>query len=390
MKKFGILILICFCLTGCFDYYELNNVAICTGLAIDKYEDKYEVTYLISNAKKTEVSAKDGEAGTTTYNGVGVTVQDAINDLKLKMPFEPYNGHLIVAVISDEVARDGIDKVMDLLARDTESRDFFYMLLANGSKARDILEIISPLSSFPSQTIAYDVETSSENSSLVYKITYNEFLYNFLEEGKEPVLNSVSILGDLDKGSDEKTLSSTVPKATIKINNFGVFKNNKLLGFADGDETRGINLLTDNASNFYVKTSCLDSHIVSYVESMKSDTKIDLDNNKVNVKISGNATIMEVNCDLDLEDPKVIQDIGNDINEEITNIINKAAFLVQKKYNSDVLGYGMQVHKKDFKKWKEVKDDWDNIFKNLEITSDVNINVKTKGSLTTTIGGEKK
>lgn len=390
MKKFIIIITLCFCLTGCWDYYELNNVAICTGIAIDKYEDKYEVTYLISNAKKTEVSSKEGEAGTTTYNGVGQTVQDAINDLKLKMPFEPYIGHLIVAIISDELAKEGMGQIMDLLARDTESRDFFYVLLAKETKAKDILEIISPLESFPSQTIASDIETSSSNTSLIYKITYNDFLYNLLEEGKDPILNSVSILGNIEKGSDEKTLSSTVPKATIKIETIGIFKDDKLLGYADSDETRGINLLTDDVENFYVKTKCEDTYIMSYIVNMKSKTKIDVDNKKVDVKITGDATIMEANCNLDLEDPKVIEDIGNDINEELVKIINKGSYLVQKKYNSDVLGYGMQIHKKNPQKWKEVQNDWDNIFKDLEINSKVDINVKTKGSLTTTIKGEKK
>ena len=49
MKKLLIIPLILL-LTGCWNYYELNNLAICTGIAIDKIEDKYEVTYLISNA----------------------------------------------------------------------------------------------------------------------------------------------------------------------------------------------------------------------------------------------------------------------------------------------------------------------------------------------------
>ena len=238
MKKL-ILLLTLLCLTGCWNYYELNNLAICTGIAIDKKDNQYEVTYLISNAKKAESSAKEGEPGTTTYNGTGDTIQDAINDLKLKIPFEPYNGHLVVIVISEEIAKEGITQVLDLLARDTESRDFFYILLGKDAKAKEILEIISPLETFPSQTLASDIETSSSKTSLIYKITYNDFLYTLLEEGTNPILNSVTILGDEEKGSDEKSLSSTVPKATIKIDTLGIFKDDKLLGWADTDESRG-------------------------------------------------------------------------------------------------------------------------------------------------------
>ena len=86
MKKLLILPLIIL-LTGCWNYYELNNIAITTGIAIDKNNEQYEVTYLISNDKKDETSSKE-EAGTTTYTGIGDTIQEAINDLQIKMPFD--------------------------------------------------------------------------------------------------------------------------------------------------------------------------------------------------------------------------------------------------------------------------------------------------------------
>lgn len=389
MKKI-ILIISTLLLTGCWNYYELNNLAICTGIAIDKYEDKYEVTYLISNAKKTEVSAKEGEAGTTTYTGIGETMQEAINDLTLKMPFEPYNGHLVVTVISEEVAKDGVNPILDLLARDTESRDFFYVLLSKNAKAKEILQIISPLESFPSQTLASDIETSSSKTSLIYKITYNDFLFNLLEDGKNPILNGVTILGNEDKGTDEKSLSSTIPSATIKIDTIGIFKGDTFIGWSDQDEGRGINLLTNNVENYYVKTSCEKEYIMSYIKNIKTKTKIDVDQRKVDVNITGEATLLEVNCDINLKDPKVIENIEIDIDNKLKETINKATNLVQQKYNSDVLGYGMQIHKKNPKKWKEIKDNWDNIFKELKINSNIDITIKTKGALVTTVQGEEK
>ena len=53
MKKI-LLIPIILLLTGCWNYNELNNLAICTGIAIDKNENNYEITFLVSNAKKTK------------------------------------------------------------------------------------------------------------------------------------------------------------------------------------------------------------------------------------------------------------------------------------------------------------------------------------------------
>lgn len=384
MKKLIILPIILL-LTGCWNYYELNNLAICTGIAIDKIDNKYEVTYLISNAKKNETSSKDGEAGTTTYNGTGETIQEAINDLQIKMPFEPYSGHLVVAVISDEIAKEGLENILDYLARDTESRNFFYILLSKNTKAKNILEIISPLQTFPSQTIAKDIETSSDNSSLIYKITYNDFIYTLLEQGINPVLNSVTILGNKEEGTDTKELTNTIPQATIKIDTLGIFKEDKLIGWATLDESKGINLLSNNVENIYIKTKCEDKYMMNHIENIKVKTNIDLDNNKVLVKIKGKTSLIETNCKINLENPETIKTIEQNIKEELNRIINESTYLVQKKYKTDVLGYGKIIHKKNPKKWKEIKNNWNEIFKNLKIETEINLTLEEQGSLIQTI-----
>ena len=384
MKKLIIIPLILL-LTGCWNYYELNNLAIATGIAIDKTDDKYEITYLISNAKKNEVSSKEGEAGTTTYSGIGETLQEAINDLQLKMPFEPYNGHLVVTIISETIAQEGLENILDFLARDTESRNFFYMLLSKDVKAKNILEIISPLQTFPSQTIAQDIETASSKTSLIYEITYNDFIYTLLEQGINPVLNSVTIIGNKNEGTDTKELSDTIPKATIKIDTLGIFKEDKLLGWASNEESKGINLLSNKVENFYIKTKCEDKYIMSYIKNMKTKTNIDLKNNKVNVKINGTATLLEINCKLDLENENTIKKIENDIKIELDKTIQKSAYLVQKQYNTDILGYGKIIHKQQPLEWKKIKNNWDEIFKNLKIETDINIKIENQGSLIQTI-----
>ena len=50
MKKLIILTLLLFGVCGCWNYKELDDYSIITGIAIDKNEDNYEVSVLISNA----------------------------------------------------------------------------------------------------------------------------------------------------------------------------------------------------------------------------------------------------------------------------------------------------------------------------------------------------
>ena len=65
MKKIWIILLLPFFLTGCFDYQELNNRAVISGVAID-YQDKlFMVDLEILNNKKStgqeESNACDAE-----------------------------------------------------------------------------------------------------------------------------------------------------------------------------------------------------------------------------------------------------------------------------------------------------------------------------------------
>lgn len=377
MKKI-LLIPLIILLTGCWNYNELNNLAICTGIAIDKNEENYEITFLISNEKKNE----SDEAKTTSYSGIGETIKEAIDDIKLKIPFRPYTGHLVVTVISEEVAKEGLENILDYLARDTESRNFFYILLSKNSKAKDILEIISPLQTFPTQTIASDINSTSTDSSLIYKTTYNDFIYTLLEQGIHPVLNSLTILENNEENLKE---TSDTPKKSIKIDTLGIFKEDKLIGWANKNQSEGINILSNNTDNIYIKTKCEDKYIMNHVKNIKTKTKIDLKNNKVKIKINGTSTISEINCKIDLENKETIKKLENDIKEELNKIIFETTKLIQNEYETDVLGYGKIIHKTNPKEWKKIKNNWDETFKNLKIETEININILNQGTLLQTI-----
>ena len=54
MKKIIISLIILFSLTGCYNYRELNDLAIVSGISIAKVDDKYELTVEVVNTKKEQ------------------------------------------------------------------------------------------------------------------------------------------------------------------------------------------------------------------------------------------------------------------------------------------------------------------------------------------------
>ena len=99
--KIIIILSFCFFLTGCWNYRELSDLSISTGMSIDKEGDEYRVGMLISNAKKVEGNSKEGESQTIVLDAKGKTILEALKNIELTSPKELYIRHLLVIVISE-------------------------------------------------------------------------------------------------------------------------------------------------------------------------------------------------------------------------------------------------------------------------------------------------
>ena len=70
MKKLIILLSCLFIFTGCYDYNELNNIAVVSGMAIAYKDGKYETTLEIINAKKSDTNQSE-QTSTMLVTGSG-------------------------------------------------------------------------------------------------------------------------------------------------------------------------------------------------------------------------------------------------------------------------------------------------------------------------------
>ena len=178
MKKVLILLLL-FLLTGCWNYQELNSIAISTAIGVDKNDDgKYEVSTMIANSRKEQSSSKESESQSIIFTGVGNTISEAFKNIDLYNPRRNYIGHVSVVVISDEVAKDGLNDILDFSARNPESTKRFQMVIAKNCKAKDILKILTPLETFSAQNISNNLKYSRDSQATSTAILYSDFIYN--------------------------------------------------------------------------------------------------------------------------------------------------------------------------------------------------------------------
>lgn len=387
--KLLISFLFLFILTGCWNYRELNDLAIATGIAIDESEDGYEVSVLIANAKKAQVSTKEGESQTSVYSEKGKTITEALRNINLKFSKEIYIGHLSVIVINEEIAKEGLYPILDYFLREPESSKRFYSIIARDCKAKEVISILSPLESFPSQNLYFNIKNSPNSQGVSPSVTFSKFIENILKPGIQPFLPTVIIEGDPEKATDSDDLQKSVPSANLKLDTMAIFKNDKLIGYADEDESRGIDLVNEKVENTTSSFKYNNHYISISLTEINVKKYIDIIDDEVNayINLDSIASIKEIAGNENLNDEAIISDIEKKAEEAIKNIIERGLDCALEKYKSDIFGFGNLVYKKNPKYFEKVRYNWDDKLNDLKTVVNVKLKLQTKGSLEQTIGG---
>lgn len=390
MKKIKILCLLfisCF-MTGCWNYNELNDLAITTGIAIDLKEEKYVVSYMIANAKKSEGESKSGETSSVVYSGEGSSISAAYTDLNSKISKIPYISHLEVLIISEDAAKKGVMNIIDFLMRNPESRKEFYVLLSKETSAKSILETLTPLESFPSQSIANNLLSNKTIQSTVVVEEFSDFVSKLIEEGINPVLSGAIIEGSIEEGKDQSSLESSTPSAIVNINSTGIFKDDKLLGWASHNDSIGINILTNEVESILLESKCDEQYMAATLTNIEVNTGFKFENDipKIKISVDAEGALVEINCKKNLEETSTIKDLGSLFEESLKIMLDNSINLAQSQYKSDIFGYGNMIYKSNWPKWKLIKDSWETeVFPNLDFEINTHISLSSKGSFEQTI-----
>lgn len=383
-----ILGLVSICMTGCWNYYELSDLAIITGIGIDKVDDEYKVSLLVANTTDSS-SDNNSKAKATVINGKGKNITEAVNDIREKSSKEIYTGHLSLLLIDEKIAKESIYDIIDPFFRDPEATKKILFVIAKDATCNEILKVLSPLESLPSQNIVENIKSSSNLLGVSYTTYLSDFVHHRVNHGYDTVVPSVTIEGIKNQDSDSEELKETELKNNLKISEVAIFNEYKLSTYMTREENKAINIITNKSTSLNLYSNCyndIDKYTVIKIDSPKTKIDFNINNNKIkysfDVKASG--SIEETNCKINLSDEKVINKIKDyarsDIYEMINNTIKKA-----KNNESDIFGLENIIYKKNYKYWKKIKNNWNDIYNNLDYEINVDLDLKTKGSLETTL-----
>lgn len=379
-KKNLLYILLCMflsiSLSGCSWGRELNDLTIVAGIGIDKtYDNNILLTAQIVKPGSTS-SSKDSSGSTDNnkkfWNSTisGNTIFECVRKITHKTGNRLFVSHCQVIVFGNELAQHGIQEYMDFFLRASEFRPTTLILVSNSS-AYEILDIEPKLEELPVMNIA-KITKEYIFTSEYKKINIKDFSTRLMSKTTSPVAPLIGI--DITKNKKE-----------LMISGMAVFKNGKVVGTLSPFETEGLLWLTNEIESGLIKLSSKLEQSEVVFEILNAKTKVipEIKNDKIfmNVTIDAESSLAEQNTLEDLLKVPTLK-ILEEKQEDVIREKILASFEKSKELNSDIFGFGDKIHKRYKTEWKQLENNWDNIYSNIIINTNINVKIRKTNLIT--------
>lgn len=248
MKKIIFALIALLLISGC-NYNELNDIYLVSALAID-YTDEYTLSLL---------TISDNEDNPTrVITGKGKSIKETFYNISQNYNKPLYLGHLNLIIISEETGSKGIEELLKIINEDNETKKNFYIVLAESTKAIDILNSLS------------STKFETKNSNL------NNIINKYLS--LENINNQITYNDYITKNNTSNSLFLTSYKLVddnLENGKIGIIENNKFNSWSNN--TDGLLILNNMINEYILKVD--DDYIT--LKDIKTIKKIDKEDSNI-------------------------------------------------------------------------------------------------------------
>ncbi|GAA4710328.1 Ger(x)C family spore germination protein [Brevibacillus fulvus] len=359
-KVMILLLLTSLFLTGCWDRRELNEISMVSGMAVEQGEKKkYRMTVEVINPT-AELNPAKGTSTTPaiTYSMEGDALSQLRNKMDVGMSRRMVYSHMRIVYIDEKIARKGFLEFLDFLERDREIRDDFYMIVASGVPAKDALAITYPIQKAPSLKVHAQLQALARDWGGSPDVREADVINALTTEGIEPVAIAVGVQGDAEQGMSMDNEKSVEPNALLVVKGMGVFKKEKLLGYVSVTDTRNFMWIRNKLRFTSLLVPYKNNKFFS-VRIFRSGTRINVDYQQgrpvISIKIKAEGRIDTAQFNSKLDDPKSYRELERQTKAEIEKQIKTTIHTVQKKFASDIFGFGLILYRQNPEQFAQVK-----------------------------------
>lgn len=385
MKRIKFLILLLPLLSGCYNYSELNDLGITTAVSIDYKDNNFYVIAEVINPIKQQDASSSNNSPFVNYNSSSSSLQDAFRKVVLESPRHLYTAQLEIIVLSEEVVNNHLEEVLEYFARDPETRTEIKIIVAKTEDSTKAITLQTLLTSLSSSNIINSLDLQSKVLGISYPVTLNELLNMYIDPYLEVVLPSMTLYGNYEIGDEKENITTSSPKAIVKIDGSTITKDNKILGYLDLEESKILNLINGKLKETIIKMNYYDGYIIFEPNRIKVSRELDIKNNIIKINISGYSKTKEIQSNINVKNPKEVEKLNKALNMELEKKVTDTFNSIREKYDTDVFGFQELYYRTDYKYFKENCTNWyEDIYPKIKLEVKANVRLYEKGS---TLGG---
>lgn len=389
-------------LLGCWDAMELDELGITLIMGFDVEDEKVLLTAEVIQPVSTQNENGSGNKSSVKYiQGTGNNIFEAYRDITLKFDRRIFGAHTKVVIFGEDFAKRGLASHIDELIREREHRETAYILIAKEAKAYEVMGINVGLERIPGVYIL-DTLSNIRNNPKTMDANFVEYFKNYFHEGHHP---TTGIIERRNVRSIDQTTEEETQKYSLSVLGSAVFDDEILVGYLNGNDTKSLNFLLDKIIGGIItfptpqampestlKTNPTNEGLSSVVIiNNKTKNDIEIVGGKVLLKTTVNlrGAVGEVVGNIDISMEENLKKMEEACSKAIEVGIKNAVKKVQDEFKLDIFGFGMIFHRKYPKEWKDVKEDWDEIFSEADFQVKVNTNIIRTGLMNTPIYKKK-
>lgn len=101
----------------------------------------------------------------------------------------------------------------------------------------------------------------------------------------------------------------------------------------------------------------------------------------VDIFVRAEINIVESACLIDLHQPGNVTALEKSASKYVEDSIVVTIENVKNKYKTDIFGFGKVIHRAEPKAWKALSNNWDDQFKDLQVTVKAEMKIQNMGSV---------
>ena len=368
---------IIFC--GCWNYREIDTLAIVAGMAIDK-DIKTNKYILTTEIITTQTQGTSSNMSSEFYSAEGDGIFSAARNMIGKTGLKLFWSDAKVIIISEAVAKEGVIPATEWVNRAHEIRADIWIMIAQGNTAAEILKAKVKLNGVNS----FHLDDAMKSGEILSKYSDSRlvsFIDGISSEGNCQAV--ATIKNELMDGTK-----------TPRLEGSAIFKADKLVGYLDGDETLYLKMIKNKIKEGLITIKNVlnsDTNVTLEIYGNRTKSTPFYNNGRVSliIDIYPVVGIEEVQGSKDFMDGENLKLFQSESEKEIAVQIQYLISKLQKEYDCDALGFGEIFAREKPKVSENFKKNGEDIFLAINTTINVHLQITRSGKTIKPIGIEK-